>query len=710
MTESAFRLSVSAERLATLEFDLPGKQANIFNRDVLDELDKLIRHLAERDDIGCLVLLSAKPRVFIAGADVDEIAVVRDPQAAENASRDGQRIFSAWAALPFPTVAAIRGACVGGGLELSLASDYIVASDRDDIRIGLPETKLGIVPAWGGCTRLPRRVGLINALDIILAGKAVHPKKALKIGLLDALFPDPAFERLVYHFASQRIDKPGRRRRPGGLGSLLLDGNPLGRRVVLGKARKQTLATTMGHYPAPIRAIDVIKVGLDKGIEAGLKAEADAVGELAVAPVAKNLIHLFQLMEGAKKDPDDAPKPRPVSSTAVLGAGVMGGGIAQLIAAKRRLPVRLKDLGLEPLAHATEHAAGLFAKLVKRRRMTDVEARECMNLIQPTTDYQGFSRVDLVIEAIVENLEIKQKVFAEVAEQVARDAILATNTSSLSVDKIGEKTPNRERVVGMHFFNPVHKMPLVEVVAGARTSDRAVQTVVQLSRDLGKTPVVVQDGPGFLVNRLLMFYNLEALWLLDEGYRIEDLDQAMTDWGMPMGPMLLTDEVGWDVAAKVAHILEQDLGERIQLPAWLEGMAEGDRLGKKSGKGFYLHGQGAKPKVDDAVYAALGLNPSVTEPDLPPLAERMVLPMVNEAARCLQEGIAAGPGDVDLAMIMGTGFPPFRGGLCRWADSQGLSRLRGHLELLAEEVSPRFEPSEAFLGYVERGAFYEYRD
>lgn len=713
MTDSAFRLSVSAERLATLEFDLPDGPANVFNQEVLIELDKLIRHLAERDDIGCLVLLSAKPKVFIAGADLQEIAGVRDPREAENAAREGQRIFSAWAALPFPTVAAIRGACVGGGLELALASDYIVSSDRDDIRIGLPETKLGIVPGWGGSTRLPRRVGLIAALDMILPGKTLHPKKALKIGLLDALFPDAAFERLVYQFAEDRVDKrPPRRRRRGGLSAALLEGNPIGRMVVFSKARKQTLATTRGNYPAPLRALEVVKTGLGKGVKAGLKAEAEAVGELAVSPTSKHLVHLFQLMEGAKKDPHDAPKPLPVEVTAVLGAGVMGGGIAQLIAERKAVSVRLKDLDLEPLANAMEHAASLFDKQVARRRLSKVEAKERMNLIQPTTDYSGFQRVDIVIEAIVENLEIKQKVFAELAEHVPRDAILASNTSSLSVDSIGERTSHRERVVGMHFFNPVHKMPLVEVVAGERSGDRVVQTVVQFARDLGKTPVVVKDGPGFLVNRLLVFYNLEALWLLDEGYRIEDLDRAMTDWGMPMGPMELTDEVGWDVAAKVAHILESAFGDRIQLPEWLYGMAEGERLGKKSGRGFYLHIPGSKArgkknlKVDETVYSELGVTPKVQEPNLAPLAERMVLPMVNEAARCLQQGVVASPGDLDLAMIMGTGFPPFRGGLCRWADGQGLSRLRGRLELLADEVCSRFRPSEALLHYVERGSFY----
>ena len=703
----AFTLEVGPDRLATLTFDAPNRPVNVFDQAVMEELDALIADLAGREDIGCLVLLSGKERTFIAGADVDAISSLEDPSLGTEASREGHRIFGAWQALPFPTVAAIRGATMGGGLELSLASTYRVVSDRADIRLGLPETRLGILPGWGGCVRLPKRVGIEAALDIILAGKSVWPKKALKIGLVDALLPDATFLAEVRNFALGRLDKPRKPRPRSDVRELLLERNPLGRKVLFDQARKKTLAQTGGRYPAPLRAIEVIRVAVEDGAEAGFAAEARALGELAVSPVSKNLIHLFHLSEAAKKT-DHLPEgePRPVSRVGVLGAGVMGGGIAQLVSEKVDAPVRLKDLNHQALADGMAHAARIFGTKVKKRRLTKPEAARKMALIRPTLDYSGFDACDLVIEAIVEKLGIKQKVFAEMAGETPEGAILASNTSSLSIDAIGADTPDRGRVVGMHFFNPVDKMPLVEVIAGPKTDPGAVHTIYKLTLDLGKTPVVVGDGPGFLVNRLLMFYSTEALWLLDEGHRIQHIDRAMTDWGMPMGPMALTDEVGIDVATHVAHILRDAFGERLPVPAWLDGLGESGRLGKKNGKGLY-HYEGRKRKgPDDSVYGLLGLSPRDDADDAAALALRMVLPMVNEAARCLEEKIVADAGSLDLAMIMGTGFPPFRGGLCRWADREGVPALVSELERLAATVGDRFEPSEPLRKIAEAGGFY----
>jgi 3-hydroxyacyl-CoA dehydrogenase/enoyl-CoA hydratase/3-hydroxybutyryl-CoA epimerase len=352
------------------------------------------------------------------------------------------------------------------------------------------------------------------------------------------------------------------------------------------------------------------------------------------------------------------------------------------------------------------HASGLFDRLVRRRRLEAPEARRKMALILPSLDYTGFGDVDLVIEAIIEKLEIKQEVFAEVAKHVREDAVLASNTSSLSIAKIGAKTPNPGRVVGMHFFNPVHKMPLVEVIAPEGAAPSAVNTVFDFTRKLGKTPVLVKDTPGFLVNRLLMFYSTEAMWLLDEGHRIEDLDRAMTDWGMPMGPMALTDEVGIDVAVKVAHILIDAFGDRLVLVPWLDRLPEQGRLGTKNGKGFYKYEGRERKDPDPAVYGLLGLHPKHSEPDPGMIAERMVLPMVNEAARCLEEGVVRSAADLDLALIFGTGFPPFRGGLCRWADQEGLDSILATLERLESAVGNRFQPSEALRATAAAGGFY----
>jgi 3-hydroxyacyl-CoA dehydrogenase/enoyl-CoA hydratase/3-hydroxybutyryl-CoA epimerase len=707
-----FRLDVGSDRLATLTFDSPDKKVNVFTRAALAELEQIITELGGRQDIGCLILLSGKRGTFIAGADVEEIARVDDPVEAEAGSRLGHRLFSAWEALPFPTVAAIQGTCLGGGTELSLASTYRVASDGASTKIGLPEVRLGILPGWGGCTRLPRLIGAPEALDLILTGRNVAGRKALKLGLVDALLPEARFLDQVRDFARERIDKKKRGVRGGEGGfdfkELLLEKNPLGRKVVFDQARKKTLEESRGHYPAPLRAIEVVRVGIEDGMRAGFDAEARALAELATSRISKNLVHVFRLTEESKREaglPGGAA--RAVHRVAVLGAGVMGGGIAQLVSAEADLPVRMKDVRPEALASGMAHAAGLFDRQVQRRRLEAPAARRKMALLQPTLEYTGFAACDLVIEAIIEKLEVKQDVFAELARHVPETAVLASNTSSLSVEKIGAKTPHPERVVGMHVFNPVHKMPLVEVIAPAGAAPWAVNTVFDFTRKLGKTPVLVKDAPGFLVNRLLSFYSAEALWLLDEGYRIEDLDRAMTDWGMPVGPMVLTDEVGIDVSTKVAHILHEAFEDRLAFPAWLDRVPDSGRLGTKNGKGFYRYEGKERKEPDPAVYSLLGLQPRVSDPDPGRIADRMVLPMVNEAARCLEEGVVRTAGELDLAMIFGTGFPPFRGGLCRWADQEGLGQIVATLERLATAVSDRFQPSEALRRTAEGGGFYQ---
>ncbi|MEO8276756.1 MAG: 3-hydroxyacyl-CoA dehydrogenase NAD-binding domain-containing protein [Thermoanaerobaculia bacterium] len=709
----ALHLEVGADHLATLTFDLPGKKANIFTREVMAELETLLTTLAQRNDIGCLVLVSTKPGMFIAGADVAEIAGVIDPDQAEAGSRYGHRLFSAWENLPFPTVSAISGTCLGGGTELSLASTYIVVSDRSDLRVGLPETKLGILPGWGGCVRLPRRIGAVAALDLILAGKSFTARQALKAGLADAILPDAGFFHHVRDFARARIGrKRPHRRAPGGIRRLILEGNPAGRWFVFDQARKKTLASTHGRYPAPLAAIAVIRTGIERGAGAGFDAEAIAVRTLATSTTAKNLIHLFGLMEASKRDARPAggeaasdAAVAEVRQVAVLGAGVMGGGIAHLIADRTGLPVRVKDIQAGALSTALQHAAKLFDKQVRRRRLKPAEARRKMALLQPTLEDEGLSGSDLVIEAVVENLAVKQKIFAALSQRLSPSALLASNTSSLSIDAIGVDAAHRERVVGLHFFNPVDKMPLVEVVAGTATGEAAIRAASGFARRLGKTPVVVRDGPGFLVNRLLAFYSAEAMWLLDEGHRVEAIDRAMVDWGMPMGPLRLADEVGLDVSVKVGHILHEAFPDRLLFPAWTEKLADdARRLGVKTGKGIYRYENGREREADPAIYPILGIVPKTGLP-LPP-AERMVLPMVNEAARCLAEGIVEGPGPLDLALIFGTGFPPFRGGLCRWADGEGLDAIVARLEQLAQESGSHHAPSDSLRDFARRGGFY----
>ena len=604
-------------------------------------------------------------------------------------------------------MAAIRGTCLGGGTELSLASTYIVASDRADIRIGLPEIKLGILPGWGGCVRLPRRIGIAAALDIILAGKAVPSKTAFKLGLADALLPDGNFLHGVRNFAFEKIGQKVRRPRKSSLQQILLEKNPLGRRILFQTAAKKTLAATKGQYPAPLRAIEVVRTGVSQGAEAGFAAEAKAIGELATSAISKNLVHVFQLMESAKKATGvPGAEPQPVESTAVLGAGVMGGGIAQIIADEAGAPVRLRDIAPPALASGMAHAASLFAKQVERRRMTKSAAATKMALLHPTLALDGLQHVDLVIEAIVERLDIKQKTFAELENLTNPKAILASNTSSLSIDQIAKDTRDPSRVVGMHFFNPVHRMPLVEVIAGPRTSPTAVNTVVAFSRQLGKTPIVSRRS-SFLVNRLLCFYMAEALNLLSTGHPIEELDRTMLDWGMPMGPIALVDEVGIDVAVKVAHILGDAFGDRLPPQSNEEKLVQSGRLGAKNQRGFYKYVNRRRTEPDPEIYSVLGVTPKAGQTAPATLIARMVLPMVNEAARCLAEGIVRTPGDLDLSMILGTGFPPFRGGLCRYADESGLAEIVATLERLALDLGPRFAPSQALRDTAQAGSFYD---
>jgi 3-hydroxyacyl-CoA dehydrogenase/enoyl-CoA hydratase/3-hydroxybutyryl-CoA epimerase len=711
-TTHAFHLDVGRTGLATLVFDHPGKRVNVFDREVMEELEGVVAGLAGRGDVRALVLLSGKESGFIAGADVGMIAEVTDSLAAVAGVRFGQRVFAAWEALPFPTVAAIRGASMGGGTEIALASTWRVVSDSETTRIALPEVRLGILPAWGGSTRLPRLVGIEAALDLILTGKDLYPKKALRIGFADALFPDARFLDLVRDFARERMAAGGDRKRAGrsggrgGIRALMLEKNPLGRKLLFDQAAKRARATTGGHYPAPIRALEVVRTGVEEGLEAGFDAEARAVAELAVQPVTKNLIHVFQLMESAKKATGvEGGAAREVSALAVLGAGVMGGGIAQLAAAKG-LPVRLKDIRAEALASGLEHAAGVFRKQVEKGRLSKDEMRRKLALIRPSLDFTGFRRADLVIEAVVEKLGVKQAVLAEVAGHVRDDSVLASNTSALSIDAIARDTPAPERVAGMHFFNPVDRMPLVEVVAGERSAPWAVNTAFELARKLGKTAVLVTDTPGFLVNRLLTFSLGEALWLLDEGSPVEDIDRAMKRWGMPMGPIALTEEVGIDVAFEVARTLNGAFGDRLPLPGWIDRLTEDGRLGAKNAKGFYRYEKGERQEPDRSVYALLGVAPTVEHPDERAIVDRMVLRMVDEAARCLEEGVVRSPSELDLAMIFGTGFPPFRGGVCRYADQRGLPDVLGSLERLAAEVDQRFRPSEALRKAAEDGGFY----
>jgi 3-hydroxyacyl-CoA dehydrogenase/enoyl-CoA hydratase/3-hydroxybutyryl-CoA epimerase len=691
-------LKIDPDGLGWLTLDDPERSVNILAEPVMVRLAELTREAAASAEAGklrALVVCSDKES-FIAGADVSAIAEVEDPATGEEAARMGQRVFSELGGLPVPTVAAIHGICLGGGTELALACDYRLASDHPKTEIGLPEVMLGILPAWGGTTRLPRLVGIQAALDMMLTGKRVSASRARRIGLVSEVFPAPIFREKAGEFARSLLEgkRPGARK--PGLRNRLLDGTRPGRALVLKMARKQVLSRTGGHYPAPLKILEVVRTGLSRSVDEQLEIEARAAGVLIVSAVSKNLIHVFNLREAARKGSgvtSDAA-PAPVRRLGVLGAGVMGGGIAQS-AAYRGVSVRLKDIDHAAIQSGLHHAQELFDKAVQRRKLRRREAAEHMALISGGLDYAGFRGLDLVVEAIVEKLDIKKIVLRETEERVGRDCVIASNTSSLSIDAMAEALARPENFGGLHFFNPVHRMPLVEVVRGAATSDRTVSTLYAFALALGKVPVVTRDGPGFLVNRILAPYMNEAGHLLTEGASVEAIDEAALDFGMPMGPLRLTDEVGIDVGRHAGTAMSEALGDRLSPSPALVRVAETGRLGRKGGLGFYRYEKGKAAGVDPGIYTALeGAVPTQRVAfKRQAIRRRLVLVMVNEAARLLDEGIVTRASDVDLAMIMGTGFPPFRGGLLRFADVTHPRVICSRLEELQGEYGDRFEPA-----------------
>lgn len=706
---TAMTLETRPDWVGILWLDLQGEKVNKLSSTFMLELEETLDRIAREKTVKALVVASRKKDVFIAGADVNEIKGVTSEQVAFDACRRGQLLLDRLSHMPMPSVAAIDGVCVGGGLELALACNFRIATDNPKTSIGLVEVKLGIIPGWGGTQRLPRAVGLQESLRMILNGSTVDGKKALKIGLVSACVPQGALVEAAAALGLRAAagEKP-QRYHPRGFMNRLLEQTPFGRSLVFKKSREAVLKATHGHYPAPLVALDVIRKTHSLPLEQGLEVEAREDVALVTSDVSKNLIRLFFVMESVKKATGTSAdvKPRPVSRAGVLGAGVMGGGIAQL-AADRGLSVRMKDIQEEFLGRGLAEASRLFQKKVKRRRLKPYEADFRMARISPSLSYDGFGTLDVVIEAVVEKMAVKRQVLKDVEELAQGRVIFASNTSSLPISDIAAEARYPENVVGMHFFNPVSRMPLVEVIRGRLTSDEAAATVFALAKAMGKTPVVCQDGPGFLVNRLLMPYMNEAAFLLLEGVPVEAVDGAMLDFGMPMGPVRLMDEVGLDVAFHVGTFLESCFANRMKGAPLLKAVSDTGLLGRKGGAGIYLY---------DAEGKQTGLNPDALKllplqkpaPPVGVLQERMVMPMINEASRILEEGIVRTAGEVDLGMIMGTGFPPFRGGLLRYADSLGGATLADRLEALAKEVGPRYEAAPRILELARtNGRFYD---
>ncbi|MBY0513555.1 MAG: enoyl-CoA hydratase/isomerase family protein, partial [Gemmataceae bacterium] len=675
------RLDRDARGVVTVTLDVRDAPVNVFNDAVAAELRAAVEQL-EAQPPRLAVFRSGKPSGFLAGADVKQIQRLRTEDEVRAVLAAGQQLFDRVEKLPFPTVAVIHGPCLGGGLEFALACKYRVARDDAATKIGLPEVMLGLIPGWGGPQRLPRTVGLRQALRMILEGATLSAAKAAAAGLVDEAMPAATFDAEVQRFVEDRLANRNLvRRAKRNLLGVLLDGTPPGRAVVFATVRKK-IAKRGAHYPALPAALRAIETGLRRGRAAGLAAERDEFAQLVFAPVARNLIELFFQREKARKLSTwagDVP-PRPVRKAAVVGAGVMGAGIAQLLAV-HKTPAVLKDLNAEIVAGGMKKVEELTADAAKKGVFSRDEAEAVVRSVTPTPDWPPLADADLVIEAVVEREDVKKDVFRQLAERLAPTAVLASNTSALSVSRLAEGVPHPGRVAGLHFFNPVHRMNLVEVVRGAATDDATVATLVELVRRLGKVPVVVADSPGFLVNRILFPYLDEAVRLVAEGVPGADVDREAVRFGMPMGPLELLDQVGIDVAADVAKSLATTHAGPGPTPERLAAMARDGWTGKKAGRGFYEY---AKEKRGRPTKWA---DPGAARRPLGDVQQRLVYPMVNEAAKCLEEGVVSAAWAVDLAMVLGTGFAPFRGGPLRTADAIGPARLVRELDELLVELA-----------------------
>ncbi|KZN44852.1 fatty acid oxidation complex subunit alpha FadJ [Pseudoalteromonas luteoviolacea] len=697
---SVFSYELNSHKVALVTIDVPGEKMNTLRDSFADELLEILEQ-GKNDDVTGMVFISGKSDNFIAGADIKMLDNASTREDALRLSEMCQQAFFKMKALPYPTVAAIHGAALGGGLEFALACDYRVCTSDDKTKLGLPEVQLGLLPGGGGTQRLPKLVGIQNALEWMLTGKQVRAKQASKAGLVDDCVPQSILKDVAVKLA--RKGKPKSRKPKLDKLSQLLESNPFGRNVIFKKAQENVEKKTGGHYPAPFAIIKAVRASVELDELKAYKTEAEGFADLVMTEVSRSLRGIFFATTEMKKEWQSDSNIK-IERAAVLGGGLMGAGITHVSAAKAGVRVRIKDVAHQGISNALNYSYKILSKKQKRRILSKAEVQSTMNSITGTTDYSGFKDIDIVIEAVFEDLALKQSMVADIERECSQSTIFASNTSSLPIAQIAEKAARPENVIGLHYFSPVEKMPLVEIIPHEGTSEETISKTVNFSRKQGKTPIVVKDKAGFYVNRILAPYVNEAANLLLAGEPIEKIDSALVEFGFPVGPLALLDEVGIDIGSKIAPILEKELGERFKAPNAFERMIDNKRLGRKTGRGFYSYEGKKGKKVDESVYELLGITqaPRLNKQEI---ANRCVAQMLNEASRCLDEGIIASARDGDIGAIFGIGFPPFLGGPFSYMDKRGINKVCSELSTYATE-NEVFTPSEPLRAKAEAGEGY----
>lgn len=693
-TQAPVRMQVE-DGVAVIRLNQPGKPVNVINAALLEEMTRLLARL-ERGEGGAraAVIVSEKKGTWIAGADIEQFKDFRTPADGEAASLAGQALLNRLEKLKIPVVAAIDGVALGGGLEVALACGYRVASDSPKTRLGLPEVQLGILPGAGGTQRLPRLVGLRTALDLMLTGKQLDGRRAKSAGLVDEVVPAPVLLEVSKRIALELADGKRTPARGKATGSpQWMENLPGMKGIIFRKAREGVVDKTHGLYPAPLKILEVVEQGIELPLEAALKLEARAFGELAVTPEARSLVHLFFVTTAAKNDPElpEGTKPKPIEHVAVVGAGFMGAGIAAATA-ESGMTVRLKDVKPEAALKGLKTARDILVKRAKRKKARPFEVTKLVDRVAATSEYTGFHTADVVVEAVFEDVSLKHAVIKEIEAASAEGVVLGSNTSTIPIARLAEASSRPENVIGLHFFSPVEKMPLLEIIVHEGTAPWVTATSHAYGKAIGKTPIVVNDAPGFYANRILSPYMAEAALLLEEGVRIEEVDAAMTGWGYPVGPITLYDEVGLDVAHKAGKIMAEAFADRMTPVQVIDRMIADGRMGRKNGKGFYRYEEGKKAGPDESVYALIG-SPRQRSIPKEEIQERLGLMMVNEAIRTLEEGVLRSPRDGDVGAVLGIGFPPFRGGPFWYVDTEGAARVLERLRALEKRFGKRFAPA-----------------